>query len=540
MAGPWEKFQAPVKPSAAPWEKFQQDTQPKVEPEWRRGALAPVETIRDPNTGEVTDRRWAVPQIAMDVWDAVKLPGDALKGDVQYGTDDYYRRAANFGMTFTPSTLQTKGAATLAGKKIPKKLVQALKNDGISIDDLGRSVADLGEGALAADVSPGTQALTKAIATTPGKGQKTVVDALMKRKAGAGARIAGGVDDAFGAGIRPGVLDDTLKAGKSAISDEYTDLFKTSDATVNIKPLAASVDDMIKTEKGKARKVLQGIRKDMNNIDGKSLDDTPEGLMKTRHAIDGALAGENDPNVKRVLADFRKQVDTELTSAVPGVKDLDAKYVELARQSEGYKAGGKALSTGKTTFDPGDFAEQVIQGVTPQGKAVGPSAAAYRMKQGTKQDINRLIGSKGNDRQALKQAVTADGKWNHQKLTSLIGKEKADKLVALLENEMRQYLTEQEALFGSKTAGVTAAQELLKGSDKIGAVRSAANLNFGDAVVGAADFIKGPFKTQEQQAIANALMSSGKVNRVPSAVPAPVLAAINANRDKRNKSGGGF
>jgi hypothetical protein len=73
----------------------------------------------------------------------------------------------------------------------------------------------------------------------------------------------------------------------------------------------------------------------MLNIPGTDqLDPHPGALLATRNAIDGMMANEANPQVIRQLTMARQAVDGELGKAVPGIKDVDAKFQELARQSD--------------------------------------------------------------------------------------------------------------------------------------------------------------------------------------------------------------
>ena len=45
-----------------------------------------------------------------------------------------------------------------------------------------------------------------------------------------------------------------------------------------------------------------------------------------------------------------------MASAVPGIKQVDAKWAELERQREGLQRGGTVFDTGKTATRPADLA----------------------------------------------------------------------------------------------------------------------------------------------------------------------------------------
>src|SRR5690606_35964487 len=76
------------------------------------------------------------------------------------------------------------GQAALSGPA--RRIMQrTLANDQIPLSEVGPRLAQLGPDAVVADLGPGLQARAAAIATMPGSGQKSVVDALAARRAGA-------------------------------------------------------------------------------------------------------------------------------------------------------------------------------------------------------------------------------------------------------------------------------------------------------------------------------------------------------------------
>jgi len=83
------------------------------------------------------------------------------------------------------------------------------------------------------------------------------------------------------------------------------------------------------------------------------------------------------------------------------------------------------LRGGESAIRPYDNAQTVAKGVQPEGELVGPSGATFRLTQSVRADIDRVIGDNLNDRQKLTQLVKAPSDWNYQKLSQLLGEDKA-------------------------------------------------------------------------------------------------------------------
>jgi hypothetical protein len=166
--------------------------------------------------------------------------------------------------------------------------------------------------------------------------------------------------------------------------------------------------------------------------------------------------GETDTNVLRVLGEARRSVDETLTVAVPGIKGVDAKFAELARQSEAFDQGTRILRTGPEAQHPADVVEMFMAG--PQGQMTGPSAVPFRLSQGARADIDRLIGTRANDLQALRNAVGGEGDWNRAKLVSAFGPDKTDDLLRIIDNETKMRGTFSGVMQNSETAARQAAQ----------------------------------------------------------------------------------
>lgn len=317
--------------------------------------------------------------------------------------------------------------------------------------DQATQLLSLGPQGMLADVSPEWMGVARGAAARPGS-RDAIVNALLERQAGANARLGADLDAALGPRVVPSQIEEGLAAGREAVARDYGPAFANARA-VNAEPLAADLETNAVNLRGPAQQAVQRVR-GMLDITGApgQLDPNPGTLFQTRQAIDGMLAGEQNPQVIRQLTMARQQVDAELARAVPGIKDVDARFAELARQSEGLQRGGQVLDTGKTAIRPEELAQEIAQGAQPQGTMVGPSGVPLRLQQGARAEIDRVVGSNANDPTAWNRLVRGEGDWNRDKLRMLFGDEAADRALAAGDREVTFRNTANRVTSGSDTA----------------------------------------------------------------------------------------
>lgn len=500
---PWEKYQQqPPAPAAGPWQKYGGTAAPPEEKWSEPGMIVPVQFKE--GTGEA---RWAVPGIITDTIKAIEGPGKALQGEYGIEVDEATGRptaitndmigdtmgTAGLGLTaFNPAARAAASSVGVAQRELSGRnhrlLQRELGNADIAPNQVGPRLSQVGEGAVLADLSPGLQARAAAIATTPGGGAKTIVDTLSARRAGSNSRIVSDVDNTLGPAPIPSVLAAENVASKRALSPEYQTLFRDQARAVDTSTIALDLDSMAVNLRGDAQKRAQSIRSMLNVVGTEELDPNPETLFQVRQAIDGILATEQNPQAIGTMTYIRKQVDDLLADAVPGIKEIDAQYSELARQGEAVQTGQQLLDTGRTAPRPSEVEDMMGSGALPQGAQIGPSAVPLRLRQGARAEIDRLIGTNVRDINAMKRIVAGEGNWNRDRLVSVFGQEKAEQLLNILEREAAFNATESMALAGSRTDVLRSAKADIEGApSQPNPFRSAANFRFGDAVADTAD-----------------------------------------------------
>lgn len=495
-----------------------------------RGMLIPREKMSDGSS------QWAVPGIVSDTIDALRLPEKVVAGEIDPMSDEGFRDALGLAGLVTGGAIPKPGKTLMnaAGKVVPDAVATALKADGVPLGEVASRVRELGPAGVVADLGPNSRFKAAALATRPGEAQTTVVDTMRARQREAPTRLTGALDETLGPAPVPSYVDREIKGNMRALGPDY-DAALAGAAPVDTSAVAAAIDADIGKLRGEAQTRLKTVRTMLNKVGdgdggdnlaepgpggkkGPELDTNPETLHQTRQAIDGMLQGETDGNVKRVLSQTRAELDDILGAAVPGMKRIDGQYSELSRQRKAVERGQTVLDNGREAPRPSELRDEVAAGVKAGDEVVGPSGVAFRLSQGARAEIDRLVGTKLNDRAALNSVLKGESDWNVDRLSTLFGPEKVDRLYRILDNERAMAETENMALSNSKTAGVQAAQKEINGpqSAEKGPVRSALNFNFGDAFAGMADKLTGGLSQYRRdtlnQDIAEALMGSGDLS----------------------------
>lgn len=427
--------------------------------------------------------------------DAIKL-GVALGGGTGV-VGPVAGKAIGAGAQKIWNAITNKSAAAAAGTtpRAVKSLAELVDREGLDAAGLRTALSDLGPQGMVMDVGPGLQGRAGGIAATPGEGQAIVRDALGARQTGANARIRETVEEALGPNVVPSRVEAGIHEGQQRVGNLYRDAFAEAqpfDATT----ITDDIDQSIRRLRGDAQRRLVQVRQMLNVHGTDQVTNNPQTLFETRQAIDGMLTAEADPKVIGTLSETRQMMDDALRQSVPRIKEIDAQYAELARQREALGTGQAVLDHGRTAPRPPELAAMFENGVQPQGMQVGPSAAPLRLRQGARAEVDRILGSNANDVQALYRMIKSEGDWNRDRIATLFGPERADRLFKVLETERAFADTNQIVTRNSETSRRLAAMadgkeseaSLVKqaaASGGITAVPRALAIKAGDKVVNA-------------------------------------------------------
>ncbi|MFA7235433.1 MAG: hypothetical protein WC058_01095 [Phycisphaeraceae bacterium] len=382
--------------------------------------------------------------------------------------------------------------------KAQRAFGQALGRD--AVDDVAARMGAMGPDAMPMDLGPNLQRQAGALAATPGRSQEIVRSAIGARDAAANSRINQTVDATIGPAPSLPRIEAQIAENMAAVGEEYGKVFAKA-RRVDTSPIANELDSAAVNLRGPAQKAAREVRKMLNIIGTDELDPNPYTLFQTRQAIDGLMATETNPKALNLLATTRKQVDNRLSASVPGIKKVDARFQELAQQREGLQRGQQVLDSGRTAPRPPELAREFSEGAVPSGDMVGPSAVPLRLREGTRAEIDRIIGTNANDRVALQKFIKGEGDWNRDRLVTVFGKGKADKLIGLLDRERAFAETSNIVTRNSETAARLSAQaDVGAGSSRSpGVIEQAGNLNFGTAAMRMGDKFIGGARSAAQE-----------------------------------------
>lgn len=350
-----------------------------------------------------------------------------------------------------------RGLTGTAFDPAEKALARALGHDNVPVHEVQTRLDALGPDAVVADLGPNLQRQAGALASLPGEAQQKVRQALMDRATGTNRRIIDDTNAALGPSRTPSRIESNIQRNMDALGPEYRETFRNARA-VDTEPLANDLDSEIVNLRGDAQKAVRQVR-GMLDIEGApgNLDPHPYTLFQTRQAIDGMLETETNTKVIGALTRARRQIDGILAQSVPGLKQVDAKFEELAGQRTALSRGQQALDSGRTAVRPDELQQEMVQSAVPE-RGMGPSAVPLRLSQGARAEIDRIIGTTANDLNALKTALKGDGSWNRDRLVTLFGEAKADRLFHILDRERTYDATNRIVTSNSETAARGAAQ----------------------------------------------------------------------------------
>lgn len=396
-----------------------------------------------------------------------------------------------------------KGVGALASRlgsgvsAADRSFARAAGSDAVS--DMAPRLNAMGPDAMPMDLGPNLRQQAGAQAATPGRGQAIIRSAIGDRDAVANARIRGAIDNTIGTAPDMQAIKAGIAANKEALGPEYEAAFSKARA-VDTTPIANDLESQIVNLRGDAQKAAQSVRKMLNVTGTDVLDPNPYTLFQTRQAIDGMLKTEANPKVIGILSETRKKIDNRLAASVPGIKNVDAKFAELSRQEAALERGQQILDSGRTAPRPNELATEFQTGAAPQGKMTGPSAVPLRLSQGARAEIDRIVGTNANDRVALQKIIKGEGDWNRDRLATIFGPDKADRLINVLDRERAFADTSSVVTRNSESASRIAGMVDAAPPKQPGFIRSALNLRFGDTAADLGDKVIGGVKSASQEA----------------------------------------
>lgn len=336
----------------------------------------------------------------------------------------------------------------------------AMLRGAAQADEAGlRALPGMGPEAMMVDAGPAMKGLGQGAGTGTGEGRTALVNALQGRDAGTGNRLAAALDTNLGPAPIPSKVEAGLRSERKALSPEYEAAFAKAKA-VDTESVINQIDAMVPNVRGAAREKLMKVRDDLHitDVHGNTQvpDPHPRTLFAVRKSIDGSLKGETNTDVQRVLGEARRLVDDELASKVPGIKAVDAKFGELKEQSKALVRGQQILDSGRgTVVRPSELVDEM--GAMSAGQKT-------RLREGTRAEVDRVVGTNVNDLGALERKIGTPQDWNSQKLGTIFGEGPRDRVAKALMDNRKFRQSYQDIVQNSQTAQRTASANAMDGS----------------------------------------------------------------------------
>jgi hypothetical protein len=153
------------------------------------------------------------------------------------------------------------------------------------------------------------------------------------------------------------------------------------------------------------------------------------------------------------LKQMRGAINSTLEDQVPGYANANAVSAALAKRGEAVNLGTQYLGNGKTTASPDRFAAAFDP--LSQGEKIA-------FAKGSRGEVERLLGVKANNLQALRGELQGEGGWNTDKIGTVHGVPAANDLVNTVDRNLKFRDTYNKIVENSQTAQRTAAAREMK------------------------------------------------------------------------------
>lgn len=260
-----------------------------------------------------------------------------------------------------------EGASFLAKKAAPylglnvaktvgeRKLIEALKSSGTSIDDVKARLDPVtGQPMALADVGgEDVLGLAQYIGRKPGAGMVAAREFVEQRGGlNQSARLQGEIDRAISSGDWKSTADDLI-ATRDRTAKPLYDAVRNDTTPVNVAPILAEIDTRLETAKGPIRDALRRARSLFLNRNG-APDTSLAGLDETKKALDALMDRTAEKSVDKITRREIKIVQGRL------LEEMDAasggKYAAARDAYAGPSAARDAMDLGKSLLR-GDFDE---------------------------------------------------------------------------------------------------------------------------------------------------------------------------------------
>lgn len=364
-------------------------------------------------------------------------------------------------------------------------------NDALDADTVPAVRAELdrlGPDAMLADAGPAFLGKAQGASLNSDEGRSVLFNALKKRDQGTNTRIQEDVNRALGPAEDPVTAQRNITNYRSEVdSKNYPQVLKGA-PPVDTVPILSDLDDAIAGSVGNEQKALKSLQSMMYrqrtqpkldaqgrpelDLDGRPVMESvpvPQNradvLHKIKQELDNVieydapglgLASGALQNQQASLKQFRHRINEALEQQVDGYARSNRVSARLARRADAVDDGTKYLGEGKTTPSPERFNDDWEQ------RELGERVAFAK---GSRGEIERKIGTKANDLQALRGELQGEGGWNTAKIATVHGDDAADELTRSVDRNLKFRDTHNKVAENSQTEIRRAAREGMKATE---------------------------------------------------------------------------
>lgn len=299
-----------------------------------------------------------------------------------------------------------------------KRIVRAI-DDSDAITPISPARSD----DLLLEKSPQLSGQAEAIAQQPGRGRQRLITVLSDQNAGAGQRIADVTDSTLGGDVGRVVFKQAVAAEKKAAGVLFNKA-RASRFKHDLTGTRQILDDLIENSEGGTQRAIQKIRNSTLFDDDLVLQAPSSRVHGLRQELDDLISkafrkGAN--NQARLLRQVRADLDERLKS-IPGWAQADAKFSSAIKQQDLFADGQKVFT--RPAGAPDEIAEE-LAGLSP--------AERRAFVAGARNAVSAVMGTARKDSTAAIRLLEQG--WNREKLTALLGRKNAQKLIDVLERE---------------------------------------------------------------------------------------------------------
>jgi hypothetical protein len=362
-------------------------------------------------------------------------------------------------------------------------LIRGVEADGPAA--VQARLAELGPDAMLADAGPALLGKAQGASLNSDEGRSVLQGALTQRNQGTNARIQSDVNGALGPAETPQLVNDAIIAHRTAVDGVNYPAALNNAPDVQTAHILTELDHMIPRSVGMENKALTNLRDMMMTTERRPLLDAQghrqydrlgnerwqevpisqnnaEVLHKVKGELDNVIQydapGLGVPagavkNQQGALKQMRSRVNDALEEQVPGYANANAVSHALANRAEAVKLGTQYLGSGKTTPSPEQFAAAFSP--IEQGEKIA-------LAKGSRGEIDRILGTKANDLQALRGELQGEGGWNAAKIATVHGQLEADALASSVDRNLKFRDSYNKIVENSQTAQRSAAAKEMK------------------------------------------------------------------------------